>query len=162
MNQDKRNKLIEEYGRGFDLIMDALKEIPREMWAFKPSPDAWNVKEILIHMKDSELNGILRLHKLIAEPGTTLATYDPHLWSSILNYQNQDVDDALEMFRLLQRSTYRLLKTLTNETWTHSIIHPEAKEPYTMDMWLEIYTEHVPEHCEQLRNVYKAWKTAGH
>ena len=162
MNQDKRNQLIEEYGRGFDLIMAALKEIPREMWVFKPNPDEWSVNEILIHMKDSELNGVLRLHKLIAEPGTTLATYEPHVWSRVLNYQNQDVDEALEMFRLLQRSTYRLLKTLADEAWAHSIVHPEAKEPYTMDMWLDIYTEHVPEHCEQLRGVYTAWKAAGH
>ena len=38
MNQDKRNELIEEYGRGFDLIMAALAEIPPEAWAFKPAP----------------------------------------------------------------------------------------------------------------------------
>ena len=162
MNQEKRNELIEEYGRGFDLIMAALTEIPREMWAFKPNPDEWSVNEILVHMKDGELNGVLRLHKLIAEPGTTLATYDPHVWSSVLNYQNQDVDDALEMFRLLQRSTYRLLKTLPDEALARSIVHPEAMEPYTLDMWLDIYTEHVPEHCEQLRGLYKAWKTASH
>ncbi len=162
MNQEKRNELIEEYGRGFDLIMAALTEIPREAWAFKPNPDEWGVNEILVHMKDGELNGVLRLHKLIAEPGSTLATYDPHLWSSGLDYQKQDVDDALEMFRLLQRSTYRLLKTLPNEAWTRSIVHPEMEEPYTMDMWLDIYTEHVPEHYEQLREVYRAWKAAGH
>ena len=162
MNQDKRNGLIEEYGRGFDLIMATLTEIPREAWAFKPNPDEWSVNEILVHMKDGELNGVLRLHKLIAEPGTTFATYDPDLWSSALDYKNQDVDEALEMFRLLQRSTYRLLKTLADETWTRSIVHPEAKEPYTMDMWLDIYTKHVPEHCEQLRGVYRAWKAAGH
>ena len=89
MNQDKRNELIEEYGRGYDLIMAALTEIPREAWAFKPAPDQWSVHEILVHMKDGELNGVLRLHKLIAESGSTLATYDPDLWSSALNYQNQ-------------------------------------------------------------------------
>jgi hypothetical protein len=162
MDHDKRNELIEEYRRGYDLIMAALTEIPREAWAFKPVPDEWSVHEILIHMKDGELNAVLRLHKLIAEPGTTLATYDPHLWSSALDYQNQDVDDALETFRLLQRSTYRLLKTVLDEAWSRSIVHPEVKEPYTMDMWLDIYTDHVPEHCEQLRGVHRAWKAAGH
>ena len=162
MNQNKRKERIEEYRRGFDLIMAALAEIPREAWGLKPAPDQWSVQEILVHMKDGELNGVLRLHKLIAEPGSTLATYDPQLWSSVLDYQNQDVDDALEMFRLLQRTTYRLLKTLPNEAWAHAIVHPEQKEPYTMEMWLDIYTEHVPEHCEQLKGVYRAWKAAGH
>jgi hypothetical protein len=122
MNQDKHNERIEEYGRGFDLLMAALAEIPREVWAFKPAPDQW----------------------------------------SVLDYQNQDVDDALEMFRLLQRTTYRLLKTLPDEAWACSIVHPEEKEPYTLEMWLAIYTEHVPEHCGQLSGVYRAWKAAGH
>ena len=162
MDWDKRTKIIEEYGRGFDLITEALKEIPREAWAFKPAPDQWSVHEILVHMKDGELNGVVRLHKLIAEPGSTLATYDQQIWSSELDYQNQDVDDALQLFRLLQRTTYRLLKSLPNQAWVHSVVHPEQDEPYTMDMWLEIYTEHVPEHCEQLRGVYRAWKDAGH
>ena len=162
MNQDKRNEIIEEYGRGFDLVMAALTEIPREAWAFKPAPDQWSVNEILVHMKDSEANGVLRLHKLVAEPGSTLMTYDPHIWSSVLDYQNQDVDDALQIFRLLQRTTYRLLKTLPNEAWGRSVVHPEENEPYTMEMWLNIYTEHVPEHCEQLKGVYRAWKAAGH
>jgi len=162
MNPDKRNELIEAYGRGYDLIMAALTDIPREAWAFKPAADEWTVHEILVHMKDGELNGVLRLHKLIAEPGSTLATYEQHLWARALDYQNQDVDEALEMFRLLQRSTYRLLKTLPDEAWSRSIVHPEMQEPYTMDMWLEIYTEHVPEHCGQLRGVYEAWKAAGH
>jgi hypothetical protein len=162
MNKDKRMELIEEYGRGFDLIMATLAEIPREAWAFKPASDQWSAHEILVHLKDSELNGVLRLHKLIAEPGGTLATYEPHIWSSVLGYQNLDVDDALELFRLLQRTTYRLLKTLPNEVWANSIVHPEQKELYTMEMWLDIYTEHVPEHCEQLREVYRAWKAAGH
>jgi hypothetical protein len=74
MNQAKRNELIEAYGRGFDLITVALTEIPREMWGFKPNPDQWSVHEILVHMKDGEANGVLRLHKLIAEPGSTLMT----------------------------------------------------------------------------------------
>ena len=38
MNRSERNELIEEYGRGVDLLAAALAEVTREAWEFKPAP----------------------------------------------------------------------------------------------------------------------------
>lgn len=159
MNQDERNQLIEEYGRGFDFMNAVLVEIPRDAWEFKP-PGEWSVHEILIHMADSEMMGVIRLYKLIAEPGDTLMIYDSDNWAKALDYQNQDVDDALQIFKLLRRTTYRLLKNLPDQVSTHSVIHPagvypEYGEGYTLWKWLNIYTRHVREHTEQLKRTYR-------
>ena len=43
MNIQERNEKIELYGRGVDLLEQALQEIPREMWQFKPAPTEWSV-----------------------------------------------------------------------------------------------------------------------
>ena len=60
MNQAERNKKIELYGKGFDLLLETLQDIPREMWKFKPQPKEWSVYEVLIHLADSESNAALR------------------------------------------------------------------------------------------------------
>ncbi len=44
-----RAEKIESYSRGYDSLINALKEFPEEMWHFKPAPDKWNIHEILIH-----------------------------------------------------------------------------------------------------------------
>jgi DinB superfamily len=163
MNQDEHNEKIEEYGRGFDLLTAALAEVPQETWEFKPAADEWSIHEILVHIKDSESMGVIRLHKLIAEPGSTLMAYEESKWADALKYQNQDVQDALQIFKLTRRTTYRLLKTLSDQVFMQSVVHPEAVHPeygesYTFEKWLNIYTRHIPEHIEQLKKTYQAWK----
>jgi hypothetical protein len=158
MNQDERNKLIEEYGNGYELLTAALTEIPHEAWEFKPASHEWSLHELIVHMADSESIGAVRLRKLIAEPGSTLMTYEDAIWAEALNYQNQSIDDALQLFKLLRQTTYRLLTALSDEAFTFTAVHPEYPESYTMEQWLNVYTGHVRDHIEQLKGTYQAWK----
>jgi hypothetical protein len=95
---------------------------------------------------------------LIAEPGSTLMAYEESKWADALNYQNQDVEDALQILKLTRRTTYRLLKTLRDQAFMQSVVHPEYGESYTLEKWLNIYAHHIPEHIEQLQKTYQAWK----
>jgi hypothetical protein len=151
MKLEERKQKIEEYGRGPEMLRGALAGIPREAWDFKPGPDDWSVHEILIHMGDSESMAALRLRKLIVEPGSTLMGYKEARWASALEYQNQDADDSLQIIKYARRTSYRLLKTLPPEVFTHSVNHPEQSEPYTMDKWLETYARHIPDHIAQMQ-----------
>jgi len=81
MNQHERNEKIELYGCGYDNLIEALKDIPPEMWKFKPAPEEWSIHEVLIHLADSESNAALRARKLIVEPGGTLMGYDQEKWT---------------------------------------------------------------------------------
>jgi hypothetical protein len=158
MNQDERNEKIEEYGRGFDLVTAALAELPREAWEFKPATQEWSVHEVIIHMADSETMGAIRLRKLIVEPGSTLMIYEEAKWADLLDYQNQDVEDALQILKLIRQTTYRLLKTLPDRVFMHSVSHPKYDTPYTIEKWLDTYSRHIPEHIEQLKKSYQIWK----
>jgi hypothetical protein len=158
MNQAERNEKIELYGRGFDLLLEMLKDIPREMWKFKPEPKEWSVYEVLVHLADSESNAALRARKLIVEPGGTLMGYNQDKWAVELDYQEQNYEDALEIVRLVRKTTYELLKKQPEEIFDHSVKHPEYDEPYTFEKWLNIYAEHIPGHIEQIRNNYKIWR----
>ena len=124
----------------------ALNQIPREAWEFKPALSEWSNHEVIVHMADSESIGALRVRTLIADPGSTLMPYDGAVWALALNYRNQNADDALQSFRLTRQMTHHLLKTLPDEIFTHSVIHPVFDEPYTFEQWLNIYTDHIPEH----------------
>ena len=158
MNQGERNQKIEDYGRGYDHLLEALAGIPREAWDYKPSAQDWSVHEILVHMGDSESMAALRLRKLIVEPGSTLMGYDEAKWADALEYQKQDADDALQIIKLARQTSYRLLKTLPADVFDHAVEHPESSDPYTFDRWLGIYARHIPDHVEQMKKSYEAWK----
>ena len=110
MNKQERNEMIELYGNGYQLLVRTLKDIPQEMWKFKPEPQEWSVHEVLVHLADSESNGALRARKLIVEPGGTLMGYDQALWADELDYHDHSYEDALEIVRLVRKTTYQLLK----------------------------------------------------
>lgn len=158
MNKQEREAKIEEYGHGFDLLAAAVAGIPRESWEYKPAPKEWSIKEIIVHMGDSESMAALRVRKLIVEPGTTLMGYNESGWADALHYLKQDVEDSLQIIKLARQTTYRLLKTLPEEVFRHAVVHPEYDEPYTFDQWLTIYAHHIPDHIEQMRKTYEAWK----
>ena len=158
MDAKERNEKIELYGRGHDMLLQTLKDIPQKMWTFKPAPTEWSVHEILVHLADSESNAALRARKLIVEPGGTLMGYDQDVWAVELNYHEQSWEDALDVVRLVRKTTYELLKKQPDEVFEHSVKHPEYDEPYTFEQWLNIYSSHIPGHIEQIQNNYKIWR----
>jgi hypothetical protein len=158
MDKKERDEKIELYGNGYDLLMQTLKDIPQEMWKFKPEPKEWSVHEILVHLADSESNAALRARKLIVEPGGLLMGYDQDKWAVELNYHEQSWEDALETVKFVRKTTYKLLKGQPDEVFQNSVKHPEYDEPYTFEKWLNIYSGHIPGHIEQIKNNYKIWK----
>ncbi len=158
MDAKERNEKIEQYGRGFDLLKAALAEVPAEAMKFKPSVKDWSAHEVIVHMADSESMSALRARKLIVEPGSQLMGYEEAKWADALNYQEQSVEDALQVIKYARQTTYRLLKTLPDEVFAHSVKHPENPEPYTFDRWLTIYANHIPNHVEQIKNNVKLWR----
>ena len=157
MTPEERREKIELYGRGFDLLTAALAEVPKEAWKFKPDPNEWSVHEIIIHLADSESNAALRARKLAVEPGGTLMGYDQDVWANKLNYHDQSPEDALQFVKYARLTTYNWLKTLPDDVFTHTVKHPEYEEPYSFEMWVNIYSAHIPGHIEQIKNNVKIW-----
>lgn len=157
----ERNEKIELYGRGFDMLMETLNAIPREAWQFKPEPKEWSIHEVIVHLADSETNSALRARLLAAEPGRAVMAYDQDMWAIALDYHRHDPDDALQLLKYARLTTYKWLKTLPEQVFTHSVIHPEYQEPYTFEKWLNIYSAHIPGHIEQIKNNFMLWQQQG-
>ncbi|MDK1118451.1 MAG: DinB family protein [Anaerolineae bacterium] len=159
MNRKEINEKIEQYGRGFDLLIATLIDIPAEARSTRPEPNEWSVHEIILHIADSEAMSAIRARKLIAEPGSTLMGYEESNWADALNYKDQNAEDALEIIKFARQSTYNLLKRQPDDVFTHSVIHPEYPDkPYTFEKWLNIYAQHIPDHIEQINATYQTWK----
>ncbi len=157
MTSQERQQKIEAYGQAHSQLTDVLKQFPQEVWNYKSSPDRWSIKEILVHLADSEANAFVRCRRLIAEPGKTVMAYDQNQWSKALNYANQTAEDTLELLKWLRKTTYNLLKSQPESVWSNKIIHPERGEQ-TLDTWLDIYSKHVQSHINQMQRNYEEWK----
>lgn len=157
MTHEERQKKIESYGKAHEQLVAALKEFPREMWQWKPAPNRWSIHEIVVHLADSEANSFVRCRFFIAQPGQPVMPYDQDAWAQKLNYHAQSTEDALELFKWLRLTSYRLIKDLPESAWGSKLQHPEHGD-YTFDRWLDIYERHTAGHIAQMGKNFEAWK----
>lgn len=156
MTPNQRVRKIESYVDGYAQLTGALERFPRNMWTFRDEHGCWSIHEHLIHIADSEVNSYIRCRRLIAEPGQSLMAYDENRWAEALLYHEQNVGDALELFRWLRLKTSALIETLPDSIWLQSAYHPENGD-MTLDDWLDVYERHVPEHLQSMQENYDAW-----
>ena len=157
MTPEDRNQRIEAYAGAYEQLVEALNQFPRPMWQYKPGPDRWSIHQIIFHIADSEANSYVRCRCFLAEPGKTIMAYDENRWAESLRYDEQSPEEALELFRLLRQMSFRLIQNLPEPTWSSTIEHPEGGI-MTLEDWLNIYANHIPEHIRQMQATYEAWK----
>ncbi len=155
----ERSLLIESYGQAHALLKSALVEFPREMWQYKPGPDRWSVHEIILHLADAEANSYVRCRCFVAEPGKKVMVWNQDLWANRIDYHRQSTEDALELFRLLRKMSFDLIRRLPESAWSATVEHPESGT-MTFERWLMIYEEHPLKHIGQMRRNLEAWKKA--
>ena len=157
MTSTERNQLIESYGQAYQLLTNAISRYPQEMWQWKPAPEKWSIHEVIIHITDSEVNSYVRCRRFIAEPGSGVYGYDENKWDQALGYHQQSVDEALELFKLLRRSSYLLIKDLPDDIWQTATVQHSENGLVHFEEWLSTYEEHIPVHIRQMERNYQAW-----
>ncbi len=158
MTPAERQQKLEIYGNGYAILAEAVKQLPREAWHFRPT-EGWTIHEIIIHIADSETNSYVRCRRLVAEPGSQVLGYDETLWAKALDYHQQSPEDALELFKWLRKKSYDLIKDKVDSLLLHTIQHSE-NGPMTFDDWLVTYADHIPDHVAQMQRAYAEWKAA--
>jgi uncharacterized damage-inducible protein DinB len=149
MDSTTRKRLLESFGSAPDRLEAVLEATDRDRWQQAPAPDEWNIRQVIFHIADSEANYYIRLRKAIAESGGPVIAYDQNLWNGALDYPGRSTDEALELFRLLRRSSYRLLSQLPEKTWSNWVQHSERGK-VTLEDLAAVAENHVTEHLKQI------------
>lgn len=155
ISTDETGELLESYGNAYHKLISFLNEIPKEAWQWQPPHHKWTIHQNIIHLADSEAHSYIRFRRFMAEPGSTVPGYNQDSWAKKLHYHNQNTEDALELYRLLRKMTYGLLKQMPIECWQHTIEHSEYG---TMKMWQWLRYAENHTHIFQMKRVYNEWK----
>ncbi|MBZ5696657.1 MAG: DinB family protein [Acidobacteriia bacterium] len=156
MIRDERRQMLESFGRAPALLSGVLRQLPKKMWLYKPSPERWSIHEIILHLADSEANSYVRCRHLIAEPSRAVAKFDAARWAGSLGYFHQSTREALEVIRRLRKMTYHLVVALPEPVWSHTFEHP-AEGEISLERWIERQERHIPHHIEQIKQNYEVW-----
>jgi uncharacterized damage-inducible protein DinB len=149
--------LIEEYGRGYAMLREAVEGLTEEELRYKPAPDKWSIHQILIHVTDSEILSTHRLKKVLAEEEPLLISFNQNAWANDLGYDLLDREQHLLLFQLLRSSMQPILDHLTSEQSELVGVYADAGR-FTFKQLLEYRVQHVRDHLAQIQRVREAYR----
>jgi hypothetical protein len=159
MTREERRSKLESFGHAPILLAGALRQFPKKMWLYKPSPEKWSIHETILHLADSEASGYVRCRRFIAEPGSPVLQFDAARWAGSLGYFHQSTREALEIIRRLRKMTYQLLASLPDPIWSNAVEQPDDGL-LRLEDWVDIQERHIPHHIEQMKQNYELWLRA--
>jgi hypothetical protein len=166
------NDLRDAYNRHFirkSLFKSTMKEIARNLektlmdflhtdllsknWTYKAGPNKWSKKEIIGHLIDSAQINLQRFVRSTYTENFTL-TYDQVEWVDAQHYISADIEELLELWRLLNRQIIRVLENYpTHRLHIQSDTGKTAVCFHTVENLAQDYVNHLNHHLNSIELV---------
>jgi hypothetical protein len=153
---------IESYAQGRDpvaiqrdtpvLLKKLISGVPAEKLQARPAPEKWSIGEIIAHLAEDEISASWRYRQMLENPGVLLAGFDQDKWATLGDYRYWDVNESIEMLRLMRNANIRLFERLTPEQWKSHGVHAE-RGPTTVEGLVRHMAGHDLNHLEQIRRI---------
>jgi len=160
MTPAERATLVGRYKVGYATLIAALDGIAGSELDWRPSPEAWSVRDMVHHLDDAELTGAVRLRRLLTEDTPFLPAFDEEVYRRRLVYAARPIEPALAAVCAAHATTAELLDRLAVDDWVRAGTHSE-EGPYPVERWLAFHAAHTHEHAAQIRQLRLAFAGLG-
>jgi hypothetical protein len=153
--------LLEKFRKGPEELERAVKGITKELADYRPFPEAWSIRELVVHVTDSEINNFIRWKSIIAQPRSNAFVIDEDAWVRNMEYTTASIEKYLMVFRLLREISYEYLIEVDQKEWNNEyFLHPTLGM-VTLEKCISMYANHIPSHIEHIERNKKLWAERG-
>lgn len=110
-----------------------------------PVPGTWSVRQLTVHMLDSDLIATHRMRRIAAEEKPLLVGYDETGFSRVPAINAGSLEDVAELFAINRRWTADFLRALPDAAFDRQGVHTQ-RGLVTIGQFVEIYIRHVEHH----------------
>jgi len=107
---------------------------------WRPAPQKWNLREILVHLYDEEREDFrARLLHIVYQREGEMKAIDPENWVQSRDYNDMDYVSVLQDFLAERQDSISLLKGISAESWDLEYAHPKwgnIKAHFYLENWL--------------------------
>jgi len=135
-------------------LMDFLHtDLLSKNWTYKAGPNKWSKKEIIGHLIDSAQINLQRFVRSTYSENFTL-TYDQVEWVDAQHYVSADIEELLELWRLLNRQIIRVLENYpTHRLQIQSDTGKTGVCYLTVELLAQDYVNHLNHHLKAIELV---------
>ena len=159
--KDKMDKLLQVAGNIEQQVYDAVdrwRDLTDKSLKFRPSEDAWSVKEITGHLIDSASNNHQRFVRLQLLEKLNFPDYgqDNIHWVRIQNYQDRKWDELLVLWRFYNVQLAAIIRSVDPSCLDH-VWQLDAENKFTLYDLMTDYLRHLNNHLEQIADTLAAF-----
>jgi uncharacterized damage-inducible protein DinB len=111
----------------------------------------WTIRQIVHHMADSHVHSYIRFKWTLTEEQPTIKAYNEGLWAALEDARTGDVRAPLALLEGLHVRWIQLLRSMTEELFARSFLHPETGQTVSLNAALCYYAWHGRHHTAQIR-----------
>lgn len=143
-------RLIEAYAAGATVPAGGIEGLSADELNAHPVPGTWSIREIVLHLMDSDLIASDRMKRVAAEERPLIIGYNETLFARQLGYDRLDARLACEIFEKNRVMTAAMLRNLPDSAFARTGVHNE-KGLVTLESLVKGYAEHLEHHMKFLR-----------
>jgi len=140
------------------LLRKAIKNLIPSQLDTPYRPDGWTLRQVVHHISDSHLNGMIRFKWALTEETPTIKPYFEERWAELPDYKFLQVELSLDFLELLHKRWVTLLRALNRNDFSREFIHPESGRT-DLASYLGLYAWHGKHHLTHITNLLesKGW-----
>ncbi|WP_248724383.1 DinB family protein [Seonamhaeicola sp. ML3] len=118
-------EIINKLNQNQSVFKSLLESKTESEYSWRPSPEKWNLKEIVCHLLDEEILDFgFRTNHTLDTPLETLPPIDPEGWVISHDYASKDYHKTLSEFLEARSKSVSWLKHQTHSNWNNVCKHP--------------------------------------
>ena len=148
---DELKKVADKIEQQINSAADHWRELTDPILIFRPSEDAWSIKEITGHLIDSAANNHQRFIRLQLLEQLTFPDYgqDNIHWVRIQNYQNRTWEELLGLWRFYNVQLAYVIRSVDPSCLNHAW-QLDAQNRVTLFDLMTDYLRHIEAHLDQI------------
>ncbi len=115
----------------------------------------WSVRQVVHHLADAHMHGIIRMKLVATEDKPILKPYDQEAWARLADTASVPLEPSLAILKGVHTRWVVLLESLSEEAWSRSGVHLEGGL-LTLDDLLSTFARHCQVHLDQIRKIRAA------
>jgi hypothetical protein len=115
-------------------------------------PGGWTVRQVVHHVADSHMHGLIRIKLALIEDTPTIKPYDENACAALADTR-LPVDVSLSLLDGIHARWIALYRSMTDEQFARSFFHPERGETFTLHVHAQDYAWHSRHHVAHITSL---------
>jgi hypothetical protein len=130
-------------------IRDAVTDLSDAQLDTPYRPEGWTVRQVVHHVADSHMNGLIRVKLALTENTPTIKPYDENAWATLPDMK-LPIAVSLGLIDGIHRRWVAVINAMAADQFARSFVHPEFGTEMTLDHHLQLYAWHSHHHLAHI------------